>query len=76
MAVAVDILSGALSGAGCSREDAERIGNGVFMMAIDIEAFSRLNSSASPAGAALAEGVDYYWDQSLNEWCALHIAPF
>jgi uncharacterized oxidoreductase len=39
LAVAVDILSGALSGAGCSREDAERIGNGVFMMAIDIDAF-------------------------------------
>ena len=39
LAVAVDILSGALSGAGCSREDAKRIGNGVFMMAINIEAF-------------------------------------
>ena len=39
LAVAVDILSGALGGAGCSREDAERIGNGVFMMAINIEAF-------------------------------------
>ena len=39
LAVAVDILSGALGGAGCSRQDATRIGNGVFMMAIRIEAF-------------------------------------
>ena len=34
------ILSGALGGAGCSREDAERIGNGVFLLAIDIQAFT------------------------------------
>ncbi len=40
LAVAIDILSGALGGAGCSREDAERIGNGVFLMAIDIQAFT------------------------------------
>ena len=40
LAVAVDILSGALGGAGCSREDATRIGNGVFMMVIQIEAFT------------------------------------
>jgi len=40
LAVAVDILSGALGGAGCSREDATRIGNGVFMLAIQIEAFT------------------------------------
>ena len=39
LAVAVDILSGALGGAGCSREDAQIIGNGVFLMAIDIQAF-------------------------------------
>ena len=40
LGVAVDILSGALGGAGCSREDAERIGNGVFLLAIDIQAFT------------------------------------
>ena len=40
LAVAIDILSGALGGAGCSREDAERIGNGVFLMVIDIQAFT------------------------------------
>jgi uncharacterized oxidoreductase len=39
LAVAVDILSGALGGAGCSREEATRIGNGVFLAAINIEAF-------------------------------------
>jgi uncharacterized oxidoreductase len=40
LAVAIDILSGALGGGGCSRENAERIGNGVFLMAIDIQAFT------------------------------------
>jgi LDH2 family malate/lactate/ureidoglycolate dehydrogenase len=39
LAVAVDILSGALGDTGCSREDAQIIGNGVFLMAIDIQAF-------------------------------------
>ncbi len=39
LAVAVDILSGALGGAGCSREEADRLGNGVFLMAIDIQAY-------------------------------------
>jgi hydroxycarboxylate dehydrogenase B len=39
LSVAVDILSGALGGAGCSREDGEINGNGVFLMAIDIQAF-------------------------------------
>jgi uncharacterized oxidoreductase len=40
LAVAVDILAGALGGAGCSRENATRLGNGVFMMALRIEAFT------------------------------------
>jgi hydroxycarboxylate dehydrogenase B len=44
LAVAVDILSGALGGAGCSREDATRIGNGVFMMVIKIEAFTGVDN--------------------------------
>lgn len=35
----IDALAGALSGAGCSRADAERVGNAVFIMVIDIEAF-------------------------------------
>jgi uncharacterized oxidoreductase len=39
LAVAVDILSGALGGAGCTREKADRLGNGVFLMAIDIQTF-------------------------------------
>ena len=39
LAVIIDILSGALGGAGCSREGAPSGGNGVFIMAIDIKAF-------------------------------------
>ena len=44
LAVVVDILSGALGGAGCSR-DPEAMGgrNGVFIMAIDIAAFTGLD---------------------------------
>ena len=35
----LDILAGALSGAGCSRADAPRFGNAVFIMVINIENF-------------------------------------
>ncbi len=40
LAVVIDILSGALGGGGCSREGAPSGGNGVFLMAIQIEAFT------------------------------------
>jgi len=40
LAVIIDILSGALGGGGCSREGAPSGGNGVFLMAIDIKAFT------------------------------------
>ena len=40
LAVVVDVLSGALGGGGCSREGAVSGGNGVFLMAIDIGAFT------------------------------------
>ena len=40
LAVVIDILSGALGGGGCSREGAPSGGNGVFLMAIDIQAFT------------------------------------
>lgn len=39
LAVAVDILSGALSGAGCSKANPERSGNALFIAALNIEAF-------------------------------------
>ena len=41
--VIVDILSGALSGAGCSRPDVARIGNGVFILVINPAAFTTLD---------------------------------
>ncbi len=40
LAVVIDILSGALGGGGCSRAGAPSGGNGVFLMAIQIEAFT------------------------------------
>ena len=40
LAVIIDILSGALGGGGCSREGAPSGGNGVFLMALDIKAFT------------------------------------
>ena len=36
----IDILSGALSGAGCSRGGEARVGNGLFVMAINIASFA------------------------------------
>ncbi len=39
LGIAVDLLSGALSRAGCTRANAEREGNGVFLLALDIGAF-------------------------------------
>ena len=38
----IDILSGALSPAGCSRENSKETGNALFVQAIDIEAFQPL----------------------------------
>lgn len=40
LAVVIDILSGALGGGGCSRAGAPSGGNGVFLIAIDIQAFT------------------------------------
>jgi uncharacterized oxidoreductase len=42
LAVMVDLLAGALSGAGCSRADPERSGNALFIALIDIGAFTPL----------------------------------
>ena len=39
LAIVIDVLSGALGGAGLSRDGGQGGGNGVFVMAIDIEAF-------------------------------------
>lgn len=39
LSLVVDILSGALSGAGCSREGESRVGNGVFVTVINIASF-------------------------------------
>jgi uncharacterized oxidoreductase len=37
LALAADILAGALSGAGCSRPDADRVGNSFLLTAIDVQ---------------------------------------
>ena len=39
LSMVVDILSGALSGAGCSRESPEKLGNAIFMTLFDISSF-------------------------------------
>lgn len=39
LSMVIDILSGGLSHAGCSRRDAERIGNGLFMEVMNISSF-------------------------------------
>lgn len=40
LSIVVDVLSGALGGAGCSREGGASGGNGVFIMVLDIGAFT------------------------------------
>ena len=39
LSVIVDILSGALTGAGCSKSEDARVGNGLFVLAINIASF-------------------------------------
>ena len=43
LSVVVDILSGALSGAGCTRQEGSRVGNGVFITVINIPSFVDLS---------------------------------
>ncbi len=47
LAMAVDILAGALSGAGCSRGDAPLTGNGLFILVLRPEAFLPLEDFAA-----------------------------
>ena len=39
LSVIVDILSGALTGAGCSRSDDARVGNGLFVLVLNVASF-------------------------------------
>ena len=39
LSVIVDILSGALTGAGCSRDEDARVGNGLFVLVINVASF-------------------------------------
>ena len=49
LSLVVDLLSGALSGAGCTRKEAEGEGNGVLLLALDIGAFTALGDFKSEA---------------------------
>src|SRR5436305_5957701 len=44
LSVMIDVLAGALSGAGCSQADAPRLGNAMFLNVIDIEQFLPLEA--------------------------------
>ena len=50
LSVLVDVLSGALSGAGCSREGGARVGNGLFVTAINIGSFTDLPKFQAEVG--------------------------
>ena len=54
LSLMVDLLAGALSGAGCSRPDAPRGGNAFLIMAIDPRAFGDEGEFATHADALLA----------------------
>ena len=43
LSIVVDILSGALSGAGCTSQEGSRVGNGVFITVINIASFVDLS---------------------------------
>jgi uncharacterized oxidoreductase len=44
LGIAVDILDGALGGGGCSRDGADRLGNGVFLLALDVDRFKAVDA--------------------------------
>jgi uncharacterized oxidoreductase len=56
LSLMVDILSGALSGAGCSRAEAARLGNAMFLTVVDIQRFLPLEQFHAHV-AALLENV-------------------
>jgi uncharacterized oxidoreductase len=66
LSLMVDILAGALTGAGCSQEGAPRMGNALFLIAIDIAAMTPLSAFGEQVQAlidwvrssALAPGFD------------------
>ena len=55
LAIVIDILSGALSPAGCSRENSEVTGNALFVQVINVEAFQPLEDFKNE----VANFVDY-----------------
>ena len=55
LSIVVDILSGALSGAGCTSQEGSRVGNGVFITVINIPSFVDL----SDFNAEVNRFIDY-----------------
>ena len=55
LSIVVDILSGALSGAGCTSQEGSRVGNGVFITVINIPSFVDL----SDFNAEVDRFIDY-----------------
>ena len=66
LSIVIDIIAGALSGAGCTREDPPRGGNALFIAVVNIEAFANMEEFLEETdcfiewvkSARLAEGVD------------------
>ena len=54
LGVVVDLLSGALSGAGCTRGRSSRIGNGCFLLVVDIGRFQPLAEYAAQVKSYIA----------------------
>jgi uncharacterized oxidoreductase len=55
LSVVVDILSGALTGAGCTRQEGARVGNGVFITAINIASFVDLSDFNAEVNRFIAD---------------------
>ncbi|HIE50778.1 MAG TPA: Ldh family oxidoreductase [Armatimonadetes bacterium] len=54
LSLMVEVLAGALSGAGCSREEATVVGNGFFLLALDISRFAPVDEVARQLSELIA----------------------
>ena len=80
LSVIVDILAGALTGAGCSRSEDARVGNGLFVLVINIASFRGFPGFSAEIqrfieylkSAKRAAGVDTIWMPGERGWDEQH----
>ena len=76
LSIIVDILAGALTGAGCSRSEDARVGNGLFVLVINVASFREFPGFSAEVArfigylksAKRAAGVDEIWMPGERGW--------